>query len=104
MSQGKRMKTESTATGKKRRKTNKALGTFFKLIAFAYVVISIIFYISILKMDLLPGWIIAIFTAAEIVFTLAMVIGLLKRHKTYKLTFHNNIVHIINNFFNCHIV
>lgn len=86
MSQGKRMKTESTTTGKKRRKTNKALDTFFKLIAFAYVVITIIFYISILKMNLLPGWIVVIFTIAEIVFTLAMVIGLLKRHKTYTLT------------------
>ncbi len=86
MSQGKRMKTESKATSKKGRKTNKALDTFLKLVAFAYVVITIIFYISILKMDLLPGWVITIFTIAEIVFTLAMVIGLLKKHKTYKLT------------------
>lgn len=86
MSQGKRMKTENTATSRKGRKTNKALDTFFKLIAFAYVVITIIFYIAILKMDLLPGWVITIFTIAEIVFTLAMVIGLVKRHKTYKLT------------------
>lgn len=86
MSQGKRMKTENTATSKKGRKDNKALDTFFKLIAFAYVVITIIFYIAILKLDLLPGWVITIFTIAEIVFTLAMVIGLVKRHKTYKLT------------------
>lgn len=35
---------------------------------------------------MLPGWVITIFTIAEIVFTLAMVIGLVKRHKTYKLT------------------
>ena len=86
MSQGKRMKTENTATSKKGRKDNKALDTFFKLIAFAYVVITIIFYIAILKLNLLPGWVITIFTIAEIVFTLAMVIGLVKRHKTYKLT------------------
>lgn len=86
MSQGRRMKTEDTATSKKGRKDNKALDTFFKLIAFAYVVITIIFYIAILKLDLLPGWVITIFTIAEIVFTLAMVIGLVKRHKTYKLT------------------
>ena len=85
MSQGKRMKTENTATSKKGR-NNKALDTFFKLIAFAYVVITIIFYIAILKLNLLPGWVITIFTIAEIVFTLAMVIGLVKRHKTYKLT------------------
>ena len=86
MSQGKRMKTENTATSRKGRKDNKALDTFFKLIAFAYVVITIIFYIAILKLNLLPGWLITIFTIAEIVFTLAMVIGLVKRHKTYKLT------------------
>ncbi len=86
MSQGKRMKTENTATSRKGRKDNKALDTFFKLIAFVYVVITIIFYIAILKLDLLPGWVITIFTIAEIVFTLAMVIGLVKRHKTYKLT------------------
>lgn len=86
MSQGKRMKTENTTTSRKGIKTNKALDTFFKLIAFAYVVITIIFYIAILKLNLLPGWVITIFTIAEIVFTLAMVIGLVKRHKTYKLT------------------
>lgn len=86
MSQGKRMKTENTATSRKGRKDNKALDTFFKLIAFAYVVITIIFYIAILKLNLLPGWVITIFTIAEIVFTLAMVIGLVKRHKTYTLT------------------
>lgn len=85
MSQGKRMRTENTATSKKGR-NNKALDTFFKLIAFAYVVITIIFYIAILKLNLLPGWVITIFTIAEIVFTLAMVIGLVKRHKTYTLT------------------
>lgn len=85
MSQGRRMKSEEI-TSKRRKKRNSKLDAFFKLIAFAYVVISIIFYISILKMNLLPGWVIAIFTIAEIVFTFAMVIGLLKRHKTYKLT------------------
>jgi len=86
MSQGKRMRAEETSSTKKRKKKNKNLEFILKLIAFAYVVISIIFYISILKMDLLPGGVIAMFTIAEIVFTLAMVIGLLKKHKTYKLT------------------
>lgn len=86
MAQGKRMKTSETISKKKNKKRNKNLDIFFRLIAFAYVVITIIFYISILKMDLLPGWVITIFTIAEIIFTLAMSIGLLKRHKTYKLT------------------
>lgn len=86
MSQGKRMKEESTTANKKRKKSSKGFNSFFKLIAFAYVVITIIFYISILKMNLLPGWVIAIFTIAEIIFTVAMVIGLVKKHKTYTLT------------------
>lgn len=85
MSQGKRVKEEGY-TIKRNKKRSKALDTFLKLVAFAYVVITIIFYIAILKMDLLPGWVVTIFTIAEIVFTLAMVIGLLKRHKTYTLT------------------
>ena len=85
MSQGKRVK-EERYNMKRNKKRNKSLDTFFKLIAFVYVVITIIFYISILKMNLLPGWIVTIFTIAEIVFTLAMVIGLVKKHKTYKLT------------------
>lgn len=85
MSQGKRMKTEKT-TNKKGKKSNKVVDTLLKLVAFIYVVITIIFYISILKMNLLPGWVIAIFTIAEIFFTLAMVIGVLKKHRTYKLT------------------
>ena len=44
MSQGKRMKTENTATSRKGRKDNKALDTFFKLIAFAYVVICLLLH------------------------------------------------------------
>lgn len=86
MSQGRRMKNEETTSTRKNKKRNSKLDAFLKLIAFAYIVISIIFYISILKMNLLPGWVIAIFTIAEIILTLAMTIGLLKHHKTYKLT------------------
>lgn len=85
MSKGKRMKTEETASIR-RNKNKTAKLNFFKLVAFIYVVITIIFYISILKMNMLPGWVIAIFTIAEIVFTLAMVVGLIKKHRTYKLT------------------
>ena len=82
---GKRMKTEETASIR-RNKNKTAKLNFFKLVAFIYVVITIIFYISILKMNMLPGWVIAIFTIAEIIFTFAMVVGLIKKHRTYKLT------------------
>lgn len=88
MSQGRRMAEEPKSYKKKKKQssTSNKLDIFFKLIAFAFVVITIIFYISVLKMDLLPGLYVTIFTIAEIVFTLAMVIGLAKKHRTYKLT------------------
>lgn len=85
MSQGRRMAEEPKSYKRKKKQLNK-LDVFFKLIAFAFVVITIIFYISVLKMNLLPGLYVTIFTIAEIVFTLAMVIGLAKKHRTYKLT------------------
>lgn len=85
MSKGKRMKTEETASIR-RNKNKTAKLNFFKLVAFIYVVITIIFYISILKMNMLPRWVIAMFTIAEIIFTFAMVVGLIKKHRTYKLT------------------
>lgn len=85
MSKGKRMKTEEIASIR-RNKNKTAKLNFFKLVAFIYVVITIIFYISILKMNMLPGWVIAMFTIAEIIFTFAMVVGLIKKHRTYKLT------------------
>lgn len=66
-------------------KRNKKLDVFLKVIAFIYVVITIIFYISVIKLNLLPGVYVTIFTIAEIFFTLAMVAGVLKVHKTPKL-------------------
>lgn len=69
----------------KKNSRNKKLDIFLKLVAFIYVVITIIFYISVIKLNLLPGIYITIFTIAEIFFSLAMVIGLLKVHKTPKL-------------------
>lgn len=70
---------------KNKSKRNKKLDIFLKVVAFVYVVITIIFYISVVKLNLLPGIYITIFTMAEIFFTLAMVIGLVKEHKTPKL-------------------
>ncbi len=64
---------------------NKKLDILLKLLAFIYVVVTIMFYISVIKLNLLPGIYISIFTVAEIFFTLAMVIGLVKNHKTPKL-------------------
>lgn len=65
--------------GKKKRSGK--LDAFLKLIAFIYVVITIIFYISVIKLDMLPGIYVTIFTVAEIIFTFAIVVGLVKVHK-----------------------
>lgn len=70
--------------GKKGRKNkrNSKLDAFLKIIAFIYVIVTTIFYISVVKMDLLPGMYVTVFTIAEIIFTFAMVVGLVKNHKT----------------------
>ena len=51
MSQGRRMAEEPKSYKKKKKQssTSNKLDIFFKLIAFAFVVITIIFYISVLK-------------------------------------------------------
>lgn len=64
---------------------NKKLDAFLKVTAFIYIVITLIFYISVIKLNLLPGIYITIFTVAEIFFTLAMTMGLVKNHKTPRL-------------------
>lgn len=84
MSQVNRNKGESI-----RKKNNKGKKTRFdavlQLLSFVYVVISIMFYIALIKMDMLPGIYVTIFTIAEMVFTFAIATGLAKKHKTRKL-------------------
>lgn len=84
MSQVNRNKGESI-----RKKNNKGKKTKFdavlQLLSFVYVVISIMFYIALIKMDMLPGIYVTIFTIAEMVFTFAIATGLAKKHKTRKL-------------------
>ncbi len=69
----------------KQNKRNRKLDIFLKVVTFIYVVITLIFYISVIKLDLLPGIYVTIFTIAEIFFTLAMSIGILKEHKTPRI-------------------
>lgn len=82
-----RMMNNSSSTKKTNKKASKpnTIGILFKIIAIAFVIITIKFYMSILKLDLLPNSYIMIFTIAEIIFTLLIIIGLAKKHKTYKL-------------------
>lgn len=80
MSNTRKIKSENENYEKKNTKNTK-LNTFFKIIAFIYIVITIIFYISVIKLDMLPGIYVTIFTVAEIIFTLAMVVGLAKNRR-----------------------
>lgn len=69
----------------KKGKRSPKLDTTLKLFAFAYVVITIIFYIALMKMDMIPTFYIVVFTIAEVFFTVSMVMGLIRKHRTYKL-------------------
>ena len=82
-----RMMNDSSSPKNNKKRTGKrnTIDIIFKILALIFAVITIIFYTSILKLDLLPTNYIVAFTIAEIVFTLLMVIGLAKKHKTYKL-------------------
>src|SRR5699024_2333405 len=57
----------------------------FKIIAIICIIMTIVFYISVIRLNLLPNSYITIFTIAEVIFTLLIVIGLGKTHKTKKL-------------------
>ncbi len=59
--------------------------TLFRILALIYVVITLLFYIAIIRLDLLPSNYVTIFTVIEVIFTLLIVIGLAKTHKTKKL-------------------
>ena len=78
-------KTKSNNYNAKKNKSADKLSIVFKILALIYVIITIIFYVSVLKLDLLPNSYITIFTIAEVVFTMLMVVGLGKTHKTRKL-------------------
>lgn len=97
MSQGKRMKEEpkrgkkGVTSQKNSRRRNPRLDGILKLLAFVYVVITIIFYIAVRKVNLLPTSYTVIFTIAEIVFTILMIRGILKNRKSLKI----NIICII---------
>lgn len=81
MSEGRRVKEESKRERKNRRKPN----LFWPLVALAYLIISIVFYVSVVKLNLLPVLYLSIFTAVIVTITLAIIVGLVKNHKTMKL-------------------
>lgn len=72
---------QSPKKGKGKTKAN----VFFQILTVIYVAITIIFYVSVLRLNLLPDTYVTIFTIAEIIFTLLIGVGLAKTHKTKKL-------------------
>lgn len=72
---------QSPKKGKVKTKAN----VFFQILTVIYVAITIIFYVSVLRLNLLPDSYVTIFTIAEIIFTLLIGVGLAKTHKTKKL-------------------
>lgn len=66
-------------------KSGSKVGVVFKILALIFIIITIVFYVSVLRLNLLPNNYITIFTIAEVIFTLLIVIGLGKTHKTKKL-------------------
>ncbi len=78
MSEGRRLKEEPK---KKIKKPN----IFLVIMALAYIIITVIFYISIVKLNLLPTLYFSIFTAIIVTLTLALALGIVKVHKTMKV-------------------
>ena len=85
---------ESKTTSGTKRKGGKA-SIVFKVLATIYVIITIVFYVSILRLNLLPNNILAIVTVVEVIFTLLVGVGLAKNHKTKKLNIFCLIIAII---------
>ena len=83
--EGRNYKTKSNNYNEKKKKNSGKLGIVFKILAIIFVIITIVFYVSILNLNLLPSSYITIFTIAIVVFTMLIVIGLGKTHKTRKL-------------------
>jgi len=79
------------------RKTNK-FDAILRVLGFIYVVITIIFFISIVKMNIVPTLYLIIFAIAEIIFTLLMAVGLVKKRKSYRINLICIIIIVVVSF------
>ena len=91
MNQGKRMKEKS----KTKQGEIKQTPLIFKLITLAYLVITIIFFVSIIKMNMLPGKYVLIFSLVELILTILVTLGLWKPKKLCKTNVMCTIIAII---------
>lgn len=73
--------------GKREKKENDIakVNPFFKVIAIIFILITILFCFSVLKLNILPVKYITLFVVAEAIITLILLIGLAKKHKTITL-------------------
>lgn len=69
---------------KSNKKVNKVMMAF-KILALIFLITTIVFYISVNRLNLLPTSYFVAFTLAEVILTSLIMIGLAKKHKTYKL-------------------
>ncbi len=83
-------KTSNKKKNNKKRKANE-VDLIFRILAVIFILITILFYRAISRLNMLPTNYMVIFTIAEIIFTLLLVIGICKIRKTRKL----NIVFLI---------
>ena len=83
-----------TKNSEKRTKSQK-LPIFFLIMSLIFIIITGVFITSIIKMNLLPGKYVLIFSLVELILTVLIVCGLAKKHKTYKLNIFSLILAII---------
>ena len=78
----------TTKSGVNKPKSNKKVNKVmmaFKILALIFLITTIVFYISVNRLNLLPTSYFVAFTLAEVILTSLIMIGLAKKHKTYKL-------------------
>lgn len=83
-----------TKNNEKRTKSQK-LPIFFLIMSLIFIIITGVFITSIIKMNLLPGKYVLIFSLVELIITVLIICGLAKKHKTYKLNIFSLILAII---------
>ena len=78
-----------------KRAKNQKLPIFFLIMSLIFIIITGVFITSIIKMNLLPGKYVLIFSLVELILTVLIICGLAKKHKTYKLNIFSLILAII---------
>lgn len=80
---------------RKSKTENKKINPIFLILSLVFVIVTGVFFTTILKMDMLPQKYVFIFSGVELILTVVIVIGLAKGHKTYKLNVFSLILAII---------